>query len=397
MIVTCLNFYSGFLMALPSHGETASQAMASSATTGGSAGQPFLLISNLVKEFGDVRAVDNVSIAINKGEIFALLGSSGCGKSTLLRMLAGFELPTSGQILLDGKDIVGVPPYHRPINMMFQSYALFPHLSVWDNIAFGLRRDGLPKKEIVARVEDMLALVQLSAYGKRKPHQLSGGQQQRVALARSLAKRPQLLLLDEPLAALDKKLRERTQLELVNIIEKVGVTCVMVTHDQEEAMTMASRIAVMSEGIIRQTGNPHEIYETPNCRFVADFIGSVNMFAGHVIEDEPDHVIVNSPECQHYIGHGISGTVGMAVSIAVRPEKMTISVEAPEQTHNVVFGEIIELAYLGSYTVYHLKLASGMEVKATVSNTVRHGAFHPQWGDKVYASWSDISMVVLTQ
>ncbi len=384
-------------MALPSHGETASQAMASSATTGGSAGQPFLLISNLVKEFGDVRAVDNVSIAINKGEIFALLGSSGCGKSTLLRMLAGFELPTSGQILLDGKDIVGVPPYHRPINMMFQSYALFPHLSVWDNIAFGLRRDGLPKKEIVARVEDMLALVQLSAYGKRKPHQLSGGQQQRVALARSLAKRPQLLLLDEPLAALDKKLRERTQLELVNIIEKVGVTCVMVTHDQEEAMTMASRIAVMSEGIIRQTGNPHEIYETPNCRFVADFIGSVNMFAGHVIEDEPDHVIVNSPECQHYIGHGISGTVGMAVSIAVRPEKMTISVEAPEQTHNVVFGEIIELAYLGSYTVYHLKLASGMEVKATVSNTVRHGAFHPQWGDKVYASWSDISMVVLTQ
>ncbi len=384
-------------MALPSHGETAIQAMAPSVTTGGSAGQPFLLINNLVKEFGDVRAVDNVSIAINKGEIFALLGSSGCGKSTLLRMLAGFELPTSGQILLDGKDIVGVPPYHRPINMMFQSYALFPHLSVWDNIAFGLRRDGLPKNEIMARVEDMLALVQLSTYGKRKPHQLSGGQQQRVALARSLAKRPQLLLLDEPLAALDKKLRERTQLELVNIIEKVGVTCVMVTHDQEEAMTMASRIAVMSEGIIRQTGNPHEIYETPNCRFVADFIGSVNMFAGNVIEDEPDHVIVDSPECQHYVGHGISGTVGMAVSIAVRPEKMTISVEAPEQTHNVVFGEIIELAYLGSYTVYHLKLASGMEVKATVSNTVRHGAFHPQWGDKVYASWSDISMVVLTQ
>nr|WP_230403630.1 polyamine ABC transporter ATP-binding protein [Undibacterium curvum] len=350
-----------------------------------------------MKEFGDVRAVDNVSIAIDKGEIFALLGSSGCGKSTLLRMLAGFESPTSGQILLDGKDIVGVAPYHRPINMMFQSYALFPHLSVWDNIAFGLRRDGMPRDEIAARVEKMLALVQLSAFGKRKPHQLSGGQQQRVALARSLAKRPQLLLLDEPLAALDKKLRERTQLELVNIIEQVGVTCVMVTHDQEEAMTMASRIAVMSEGVIRQTGRPNDIYETPNCRFVADFIGSVNMFSGTVTVDEPDHVIIDSPECQHYVAHGITGTIDMPVSIAVRPEKITISAEAPEQSHNLVFGEIVEMAYLGSYTVYHLKLASGMLLKATISNTLRHGAFDPKWGDQVYASWSDISMVVLTQ
>lgn len=379
------------------NGETANQAIASPVAANNGTGKPFLLINNLVKEFGDVRAVDNVSIAINKGEIFALLGSSGCGKSTLLRMLAGFESPTSGQILLDGKDLVGVAPYHRPINMMFQSYALFPHLSVWDNIAFGLRRDGMPKDEIAARVEKMLGLVQLSSYGNRKPHQLSGGQQQRVALARSLAKRPQLLLLDEPLAALDKKLRERTQLELVNIIEQVGVTCVMVTHDQEEAMTMASRIAVMSEGVIRQTGKPHEIYETPNCRFVADFIGSVNMFSGKVTVDEPDHVIVDSPECQHYVGHGITGTIGMPVSVAVRPEKITISAEAPEQTQNVVHGEIVELAYLGSYTVYHLKLASGMQVKATVSNTVRHGAFHPKWGDMVYASWSEISMVVLTQ
>jgi putrescine transport system ATP-binding protein len=359
--------------------------------------KPFLLINNLVKEFGDVRAVDNVSISINKGEIFALLGSSGCGKSTLLRMLAGFELPTSGQILLDGKNIVGVAPYHRPINMMFQSYALFPHLSVWDNIAFGLRRDGMPKDELAARVEKMLALVQLSAYGKRKPHQLSGGQQQRVALARSLAKRPQLLLLDEPLAALDKKLRERTQLELVNIIEQVGVTCVMVTHDQEEAMTMASRIAVMSEGVIKQTGRPDEVYETPNCRFVADFIGSVNMFSGVVTVDEPDHVIIDSPECQHFVGHGITGTIGMPVSVAVRPEKMTISVEAPEQKYNVVYGEIVELAYLGSYTVYHMKLANGTEVKATVSNTVRHASFHLKWGDKVYVSWTEESMVVLTQ
>jgi putrescine transport system ATP-binding protein len=361
------------------------------------AGKPFLSINNLVKEFGDVRAVDNVSVSIEMGEIFALLGSSGCGKSTLLRMLAGFESPTSGQILLNGKDIVGVAPYHRPINMMFQSYALFPHLSVWDNIAFGLRRDGMPKDEIAAQVEKMLELVQLKAYGKRKPHQLSGGQQQRVALARSLAKRPQLLLLDEPLAALDKKLRERTQLELVNIIEQVGVTCVMVTHDQEEAMTMASRIAVMSEGVILQTGKPHEVYETPNCRFVADFIGSVNMFTGQVVTDEPDHVVVETPECQHYVGHGITGTVGMAVSVAIRPEKISISAEAPPQSHNCVQGEIVELAYLGSYTVYHLKLASGMLVKATVSNTLRHGSFHPQWGDRVFACWADDAMVVLTQ
>jgi putrescine transport system ATP-binding protein len=252
------------------------------------------------------------------------------------------------------------------------------------------------KDEIAAQVEKMLDLVQLKTYGKRKPHQLSGGQQQRVALARSLAKRPQLLLLDEPLAALDKKLRERTQLELVNIIEQVGVTCVMVTHDQEEAMTMASRIAVMSEGVILQTGKPHEIYETPNCRFVADFIGSVNMFAGKVEVDEPDHVIVDSPECKHYVGHGITGTLGMPVSIAIRPEKLSISTEAPQQSYNCVVGEIIELAYLGSYTVYHLRLGSGMLVKASVGNTVRHGAFHPKWGDRVYASWADDAMVVLT-
>jgi putrescine transport system ATP-binding protein len=272
------------------------------------AAEPFLLIKNLVKEFDGVRAVNDVSVTINKGEIFALLGSSGCGKSTLLRMLAGFETPTSGTITLAGQDIVSVPPYQRPINMMFQSYALFPHLSVWDNIAFGLRRDGLPKDEIAARVEKMLSLVQLTDYAKRKPHQLSGGQQQRVALARSLAKRPQLLLLDEPLGALDKKLRERTQMELVSIIEEVGVTCVMVTHDQDEAMSMATRIAVMSAGRILQVGAPDEIYETPNCRFVADFIGSVNLFNGSVAEDEPDHVIIDTPEGKHYITHGITGT-----------------------------------------------------------------------------------------
>lgn len=250
--------------------------------------QGFLRTDNLVKRFDEVIAVDEVSISIQKGEIFALLGSSGCGKSTLLRMMAGFEKPTSGKVFLDGVDIASFPPYERPINMMFQSYALFPHLNIWDNIAFGLKREGMPVPQIKARVEEMLNLVQLTAYAKRKPHQLSGGQQQRVALARSLAKKPQLLLLDEPLGALDKKLRQRTQFELVNIIESVGVTVVMVTHDQEEAMTMASRIAVMHHGRVLQVGTPKEIYECPINRFVADFIGNVNLFDGQLSVDEPD-------------------------------------------------------------------------------------------------------------
>jgi putrescine transport system ATP-binding protein len=360
------------------------------------AAEPFLFIKNISKDFGENRVVDNVSLSINKGEIFALLGSSGCGKSTLLRMLAGFEVPTSGEILLNGKNIAGIPPYHRPINMMFQSYALFPHLSVWDNIAFGLRREGLPKDEIAQRVEQMLNLVQLNSFGKRKPYQLSGGQQQRVALARSLAKRPQLLLLDEPLAALDKKLREQTQLELVNIIEQVGVTCLMVTHDQEEAMTMASRLAVMNEGAVLQVGAPENVYETPNCRFVADFIGNVNMFRGVVEVDEPDHVVIATPECKHFVGHGITGTEGMSVSVAIRPEKIAVSTDKPDRDHNSVYGEVIEIAYLGSYTVFHIKLASGMIIKASSINSERHATFHPKWGDMLYASWPDNAMVVLT-
>ena len=371
--------------------------------------KPFLVIRNLVKEFDGVRAVDDVSIAIKKGEIFALLGSSGCGKSTLLRMLAGFETPTSGQILLNGQDMVGVPAYQRAINMMFQSYALFPHLSVWDNIAFGLRRDGFAKDAIADRVDKMLELVQLKNFGKRKPHQMSGGQQQRVALARSLAKRPQLLLLDEPLAALDKKLREQTQLELVNIVEQVGVTCVMVTHDQEEAMTMASRIAVMSHGRIAQIGKPREIYETPNCRFVADFIGNVNLFNGAVIEDEPDHVVVQSAECLHYVGHGISGTKGMAVAIGVRPEKIIVSFTPPAKSgigtsnehddggYNCVSGKLVDWAYLGSYTVYHIKLDTGLLLKATIANTERFSGHQLKFGETIYARWSPENVVVLTQ
>jgi putrescine transport system ATP-binding protein len=366
-------------------------------------GQAFLQIRDVVKDFGGHRAVDAVSIDIAKGELFALLGSSGCGKTTLLRMLAGFETPTSGTIKLDGRDLAGLPPYERPMNMMFQSYALFPHLNVRDNIAFGLRRDKLPSDEVVQRVDSMLELVQLDKFGSRKPHQLSGGQQQRVALARSLAKKPQLLLLDEPLGALDKKLREETQIELVNIVEEVGVTCVMVTHDQEEAMTMASRIAVMSEGRFLQVGTPSEIYETPSNRFVADFIGNVNLMDGTVVEDEPDHVIVKCADCTHYVGHGITGTHGMRVSVAVRPEKIRISRE-PDATQgdeadsdfNRAMGTVKDMAYFGSYTVYHLLLASGAVLKISAGNTERHPDHAITWGDKAWASWSPTAQVVLT-
>ena len=358
----------------------------------------FVKISSLNKSFGKIRAVHDLSLDIQKGEIFALLGSSGCGKSTLLRMLAGFETPDNGSIQLAGQEITPLAPYERPINMMFQSYALFPHLNVFDNIAFGLKRDGLSKEDIKKRVQQMLELVQLSAFANRKPHQLSGGQQQRVALVRSLAKQPQLMLLDEPLGALDKKLRERTQLELVNIIESVGVTCIMVTHDQEEAMTMASRIAIMHEGRIVQMGKPAEIYEAPNCRFVADFIGNVNLFDGNVIEDEADHVVVETPECKHYVGHGITGTLGMPVSVAIRPEKIQLSKTAPNNLAiNSVAAVIKDMAYLGSYTVYHLQLKSGLQIRVNQLNTERFASSSFTWGDTVYACWNGDAMVVLTQ
>jgi len=358
----------------------------------------FLRIEDVVKDFGGgAVAVDHVSVDIAKGEIFALLGSSGCGKTTLLRMLAGFETPTSGRIVLDGRDLAGLPPHARPLNMMFQSYALFPHLTVWDNIAFGLRRDKLPKAEVAARVEAMLKLVQLGAYGKRKPHQLSGGQQQRVALARSLAKQPQLLLLDEPLGALDKKLREETQIELVNIIEQVGVTCVMVTHDQEEAMTMASRIAVMSEGRFLQVGAPADIYETPSTRFVADFIGNVNLMDGALTHDMPDHVLISCADCTHYVGHGITGIEGMKVTVALRPEKIQLSRQAPEGEYNRARGKVKNLAYFGSFTVFHIVLPSGAVLKVSQNNAERHPDDVITWDDEVWAHWSPSSHVVLTQ
>jgi len=360
--------------------------------------QAYLQIQDVVKDFGGgAVAVNHVSLDIAKGEIFALLGSSGCGKTTLLRMLAGFETPTSGRIVLAGQDLAGLPPYARPINMMFQSYALFPHLTVWDNIAFGLRRDGMPRDQVAERVEAMLKLVQLGKYAKRKPHQLSGGQQQRVALARSLAKRPQLLLLDEPLGALDKKLREETQIELVRIIEEVGVTCVMVTHDQEEAMTMASRIAVMSEGHILQVGAPCDVYETPATRFVADFIGNVNLMDGKVSVDESDHVIIDCADCRHYVGHGITGTAGMPVTVALRPEKIHLSRQAPDDTYNTVKGVVKNLAYFGSFTVYHLQTPSGALLKVSQNNVQRHRDDELATGDEAWAHWSRQAQVVLTQ
>jgi putrescine transport system ATP-binding protein len=368
-----------------------------SLTPASNASAAFLQIQDVVKDFDGYKAVNHVSLEIAQGEIFALLGSSGCGKTTLLRMLAGFETPTSGRIILNGQDLSGLPPYERPLNMMFQSYALFPHMTVWDNIAFGLRRDKLPRDEVAQRVEAMLKLVQLGTFAKRKPHQLSGGQQQRVALARSLAKQPQMLLLDEPLGALDKKLREQTQIELVNIIEQVGVTCVMVTHDQEEAMTMASRVAIMSEGRFLQVGPPADVYEMPRTRFVADFIGNVNLQEGKISVDETDHAVVDCADCQHYVGHGVSGTLGQAVTVALRPEKIHLSRHTPEEVHNRVQGTVEELSYFGSFTVYRLKLASGAMLKVSMANTLRHRDDQFTWGDVVWAHWSRSAQVVLSE
>jgi putrescine transport system ATP-binding protein len=360
-------------------------------------GTAYLETDQLVKRFGDVTAVSDVSLSINKGEIFALLGSSGCGKSTLLRMLAGFEVPTSGRILLNGQDIAAMPPYERPVNMMFQSYALFPHLSVWDNIAFGLKREGMPKTQIAQRVDDMLRLVQLQDFAQRKPHQLSGGQQQRVALARSLAKKPQLLLLDEPLGALDKKLRERTQFELVHILESVGVTCVMVTHDQEEAMAMASRIAVMSQGRVLQVGTPQEIYEYPNCRFVADFVGNVNLWEGSLAVDAADRCEVKTTHGVVHVGHGISGTQGMACAVAIRPEKITLSKTRPAVSANLFTGTVKEIAYFGSYNTFIVELPGGGTVKILEANTSRYDSSDITWNDAVFFWFDDTAPVVLTQ
>ena len=369
----------------------------------GQAADGFLSIRHLVKEFvsddgGTFRAVDDISLDIRKGEIFALLGPSGCGKTSLLRMLGGFDLPTSGSIILGGQDLAQLAPFERPINMMFQSYALFPHLSVWDNIAFGLKREGLPKDVVAERVEAMLKLVQLGKFAQRKPHQMSGGQQQRVALARSLAKQPKLLLLDEPLGALDKKLREETQIELVNIIESVGVTCVMVTHDQEEAMTMAGRIAIMNRGKFVQIGEPEEIYEHPTTRYSAEFIGSVNVFEGLVKERLEDGLVLSSPGLVHPLKVDPDASVvdNVPVWVALRPEKIMLCDEPPADGYNFAVGEVIHIAYLGDLSIYHVRLQSGQMISAQLQNEHRHRKGTPTWGDEVRLCWDADSCVVLT-
>ncbi len=361
-------------------------------------GAEYLVIAGLTKRFDGYAAVNDVSLGVRKGEIFALLGASGCGKSTLLRLLAGFEQPDEGRILLDGMPLDGMPPYARPVNMMFQSYALFPHMTVEQNIGYGLRQERLPRDEIRDRVAEMLRLVQMERYGKRKPHQLSGGQQQRVALARSLAKGPKLLLLDEPMGALDKKLRTRMQLEVVRIIERLGVTCVMVTHDQEEAMTMADRIAIMDAGQIRQVGTPDEIYEQPNSRFTAEFIGSVNVFEGVLDEDEESYctIRVEGIEAPLYVGHGITGYSEMPVVFAIRPEKVLIARERPADVRNCLQGVIEDIAYLGSHSVYHVRLPDGRRIQSTLVNSVRWANEAFTWDDRVWVYWGENSGVVLT-
>jgi putrescine transport system ATP-binding protein len=362
--------------------------------------QPYVRIEKVTKKFGDFIAVDDVSLDIYKKEIFCLLGASGCGKTTLLRMLAGFERPTSGRIYIDGADMTAIPPYERPVNMMFQSYAIFPHMTVEQNVAFGLKQEkGIGKEEIAQRVNDMLKLVRLGQFAQRKPHQLSGGQRQRVALARSLVKKPKLLLLDEPLAALDKKLREHTQFELINIQETLGVTFVVVTHDQEEAMTLSSRIGLMNHGEIIQTGTPSEIYEYPNSRFVAEFIGSVNTFEGKLIEDEPSYVRIQCDDLEApiFVDHGVSSAPGATVWAAIRPEKIMLGRDKPEGADNWAAATVQDIAYMGDMSIYLLRLDSGKVVRVTQPNIYRHADDRITWEERVYLHWYPESPVVVTK
>lgn len=359
--------------------------------------QPYVQIKNLTKIFHGRVAVNDVSLSIYRGELFSLLGRSGCGKTTLLRMLAGFESPTSGKIFIDGVDMTNTPAYKRPVSMVFQSYALFPHMTVEQNVAFGLIQDGIAKSEIRDRVATYLELVQMSGYERRKPDQLSGGERQRVALARSLVKQPKLVLLDEPLAALDKKLRERTQLELVNIQEKVGVTFIMVSHDQEEAMTMSTRIGVMNEGCILQVGGPTEIYEYPNSKYVANFVGSVNLFDGIIVEEQSDYVIIKSTATEKnlYITHSASFPMGAQVSVAIRPEKVMLTTTKPSAEHNWTSGVVKDIVYLGDVSIYHVQLPSGTIVLSTVTNLVRAAERPITWEDEVFLHWEPENGIVL--
>lgn len=362
---------------------------------------PYIEIINISKTFGETVALRHVSLSIYKGEFFSMLGASGCGKTTLLRILAGFERPTDGKILIDGEDVTHWPPYRRPVNMMFQSYALFPHMTVWENVAFGLHFDGLPGTDINDRVAHVLDLVQMSNFKHRKPDQLSGGQKQRVALARSLVKSPKLLLLDEPLGALDKKLREQTQFELVNIQEKVGITFVMVTHDQEEALTMSTRLCVMREGEISQIGMPHEVYEFPNSRYVADFIGSANVFDGVVIGQEGKEVLIESYDMGTILRITCTAAIpiGSHVAVAIRPEKVYIGKEPPARGgyHNLIENGVIkEIAYLGDMSIYHVELPSGKMIQASMPNFFRLSERDVTWDDEVFLAWKPENGMVLS-
>jgi putrescine transport system ATP-binding protein len=363
-------------------------------------GEAYVRIENVTKKFGDFAAVDSVSLDVYRGEIFCLLGGSGSGKTTLLRMLAGFETPTAGKIYIDGQDMSTIPPYERRVNMMFQSYALFPHMTVEKNVAFGLEQEKLGRQAIKSRVGEILEIVKMSSFLARKPHQLSGGQRQRVALARALVKRPKLLLLDEPLAALDRKLRENTQFELINIQKRLGVTFIVVTHDQEEAMTLSSRMGVMNHGKIAQVGTPAAIYESPATKFVADFIGSVNMFEGRVLDEASGSLRIQSEElgCVVAVDRSVNCARGATVWTAVRPEKINISRDQEQGSpENVVRGTVKEIAYMGDVSIYHVQIDSGKIVRVTLPNIMRDAEHRITRDETVYLSWHGSSPVVLTE
>jgi putrescine transport system ATP-binding protein len=359
------------------------------------AARPIVRFENITRRFGDFTAVDGLTLEVFAREFFALLGPSGCGKTTLLRMLAGFETPDAGRVVLDGEDLAGIPPYRRPVNMMFQSYALFPHMTVAGNIAFGLKQDGLPKEEIAARVDEMLGLVQLRSFAGRKPDQLSGGQRQRVALARSLAKRPKVLLLDEPLAALDRKLREETRFELKELQRRLETAFVIVTHDQDEAMAVADRIAVMNRGTLAQVGTPVEVYERPSSRWVAGFLGDVNLIEGQAISVYPSFVMVEGEGLRLRVTHA---PVALGpVAVALRPEKIHVAHAIPEgAAENGAAGVVADIGYLGTVSHYKVRTDAGLVLKAAMMNEQRQAASTIRQNDRVWLSWTPDAGVLLS-